>query len=237
MASADSLNVEAQFTEPRTEILGIRFVELFNYPIDRRAVAIVAPAICRRHEVLPIGVENERLVLAMADPGNVVAMDDVRAAARMQVVVVAAERSDLLAAIDRLLRADDELSDLTTALVEKNAPADTLDAGSMDSADREVPIVRFVNLLISQAIQDHASDIHIEPAEFDFRVRYRIDDVLHEMQRAPKSIQSGVFSRLKIISYIDIAERRNPQDGRMSVRHGGRKIDYRPDRIWQIDHP
>lgn len=67
----------------------------------------------------------------------------------------------------------------------------------MDSADREVPIVRFVNLLISQAIQDHASDIHIEPAEYDLRVRYRIDDVLHEMQRAPKSIQSGAISRLK----------------------------------------
>ena len=152
MASADSLNVEAQFTEPGTEILSIWFVELFNYPIDRRAVALVAPAICRRHEVLPIGVENERLVLAMADPGNVVAMDDVRAAARMQVEVVAAERSDLLDAIDRLLRADDELSNLTNALVEKNAPADTLDSGSMDSADREVPIVRFVNLLIRQAI-------------------------------------------------------------------------------------
>ena len=88
----------------------------------------------------------------MADPGNVVAMDDVRAAARMQVEVVAAERSDLLDAIDRLLRADDELSNLTTALVEKNAPADTLDSGSMDSADSEVPIVRFVNLLIRQAI-------------------------------------------------------------------------------------
>ena len=105
MAIADSLNVEAQFTTPRTEILGIPFVELFTYPIDRRAVSLVAPAICRRHEVLPIGIVNGRLVLAMADPGNVVAMDDVRAAARMQVEVVAAEHSDLLAAIDRLLRA------------------------------------------------------------------------------------------------------------------------------------
>lgn len=227
MVSADFLNVEAQFIMPPTEILDIPFVELFNYPIDRRAVSLVAPAICRLHEVLPIGVENDRLVLAMADPGNVVAMDDVRAAARMQVDVVAAERSDLLAAIDRLLRADDELSDLTTALVEKNAPADTLDSGTMDSADSEVPIVRFVNLLISQAIQDHASDIHIEPAEFELGVRYRIDGVLHEMQRAPKSIQSGVISRLKIMSDIDIAERRKPQDGRMSVRHGGRKIDLR----------
>jgi type IV pilus assembly protein PilB len=90
-----------------------------------------------------------------------------------------------------------------------------------------VPIVRFVNLLISQAIQDHASDIHIEPAEHDVHVRYRIDGVLHEMQRAPKNIQNGVISRLKIMSDIDIAERRKPQDGRMSVMHGGRKIDLR----------
>jgi len=87
--------------------------------------------------------------------------------------------------------------------------------------------VRLVNLLVSQAIQDHASDIHIEPAEHDVRVRYRIDGVLHEMQVAPKSIQSGVISRLKIMSDIDIAERRKPQDGRMSVTYGGRKIDLR----------
>ncbi len=87
--------------------------------------------------------------------------------------------------------------------------------------------MRFVNLLISQAIQDHASDIHIEPAENDVRVRYRIDGVLHEMQPAPKTIQNGVISRLKIMGEIDIAERRKPQDGRMSVSHGGRQIDLR----------
>ncbi len=84
-----------------------------------------------------------------------------------------------------------------------------------------------MNLLISQAIQDRASDIHIEPAEHDMGVRYRIDGVLHEMQRAPKNVQNGVISRLKIMSDIDIAERRRPQDGRMSVRHGGRQIDLR----------
>jgi type IV pilus assembly protein PilB len=87
--------------------------------------------------------------------------------------------------------------------------------------------VRFVNLLISQAIQDRASDIHIEPAEHDMGVRYRIDGVLHQMQRAPKNVQNGVISRLKIMSDIDIAERRRPQDGRMSIMHGGRKIDLR----------
>ena len=91
----------------------------------------------------------------------------------------------------------------------------------------DAPIVRFVNLLISQGIQDLASDIHIEPGEYDMGVRYRIDGVMHEMQRAPKNIQNGVISRLKIMADIDIAERRRPQDGRMSVSHGGRKIDLR----------
>lgn len=208
-------------------MVGIAFVELLDYPIDRAAISLISPATCRRHEVLPIGINNGRLILAMADPGNVVAIDDVRTSARMEVEPVGVERSDLLAAIDRFLRADDELSDLTTALVEKNASAESMDSGPMESSEDDAPIVRFVNLLISQAIADHASDIHIEPAEHDVRVRYRIDGVLHEMQTAPKSIQSGVISRLKIMSDIDIAERRKPQDGRMSVIHGGRKIDLR----------
>jgi len=211
----------------RATLAGIPYVELLDYPIDRTAISFVTAAICRRHEVLPIGINNGRLVLAMADPGNVIALDDVRASSKMQVSPVGVERIDLLAAIDRFLRADDELSDLTSALLEKNVPLESNDFGVSDSLEDDAPIVRFVNLLVSQAIQDHASDIHIEPDEYDVRVRYRIDGVLHEMQTAPKSIQSGVISRLKIMSEIDIAERRKPQDGRMSVRHGGRKIDLR----------
>lgn len=206
---------------------GLAFVQLFDYPIDRHAITLVSAAICRRHEVLPIGLENGRLILAMADPGNVVAIDDVRTSSRATVEAVGVERSDLLAAIDRYLRADDELSDLTSALVEKNSPIEMAEFGVTEPTDDDAPIVRLVNLLVNQAIQDHASDIHIEPAEHDVRVRYRIDGVLHEMQVAPKSIQSGVISRLKIMSDIDIAERRKPQDGRMSVIYGGRKIDLR----------
>ena len=211
----------------RATLAGLPYLELLNYPIDRSAIGLVTAAICRRHEVLPIAFNKGRLVLAMADPGNVVALDDVRESSRMQVEAVGVDRSDLLAAIDRLLRADDELSDLTTALLEKNVPQESSDFGLSETLEDDAPIVRFVNLLVSQAIQDHASDIHIEPDEHDVRVRYRIDGVLHEMQTAPKSIQSGVISRLKIMSEIDIAERRKPQDGRMSVRHGGRKIDLR----------
>jgi type IV pilus assembly protein PilB len=226
-SEAGGLLSEVRLAQALAEMAGIAFVELLNYPIDRAAVALVSPTICRRHEVLPIALSNGRIVLAMADPGNVIAIDDVRAISHLQVEAVGVERSDLLAAIDRLLRADDELSDLTTALIEKDAPAESDNFGITDSPEGDAPIVRFVNLLVSQAIQDHASDIHIEPAERDLRIRYRIDGVLHEMPVAPKSIQNGVISRLKIMSDIDIAERRKPQDGRMSVSYGGRKIDLR----------
>ncbi|GAA3895737.1 hypothetical protein GCM10022381_41560 [Leifsonia kafniensis] len=218
---------EAQFAKARAAQAGLAFVELLDYPVDRLAVALVPASVCQRHEILPITIEGGRIVLAMVDPGNVFAIDDVRAAAGMQVIPVVAERSDLLAAIGRFHRVDDELSNLTTTMQEESAAVEASTFGVADSIDDDAPIVRFVNLLVSQAIQDKASDIHIEPGEHELRVRYRIDGVLHEMRAAPKSIQNGVISRLKIMSDIDIAERRKPQDGRMSVSHGGRKIDLR----------
>jgi type IV pilus assembly protein PilB len=220
---------EVQFAKARAAQANLPFVELAEYPIDRLAVALVSVGLCRRHEVLPVLIDNNRLVLAMVDPGNVFAVDDVREASGMRVTQVVAERADLLAAISRYHRADGELSDLTSTLEEENAAivSDSASFGVSDAGDDDAPIVRFVNLLVSQAIQDLASDIHIEPGEHSLRVRYRIDGVLHDMQTAPKSIQNGVISRLKIMSDIDIAERRKPQDGRMTVRHAGRQIDLR----------
>src|SRR5690606_25566129 len=122
-------------------------------------------------------------------------------------------------------RADSELENLQDSLEEAEGEVDLADVGDVIADD--APIVRFLNLIITQAIQDRASDIHIEPAEKDLRIRYRIDGVLHEMQRASKSIQNGVGSRIRIVSAIDIAERRKPQDGRLSVNRQGRKIDLR----------
>jgi type IV pilus assembly protein PilB len=216
---------ESQVARARAIQRNLAFVELLEYPVDRAAVSMVSSAICRRHGVLPIGIEDGRIRLAMAEPGNVFAIDDVRAATHLVVEPVMAEQHDLTAAMDRYLRADDELSDLTTTLEEESTASDA--ALVTESSEDDAPIVRVVNLLVSQAIQDQASDIHIEPAEHELRVRYRIDGVLHEMQSAPKAIQNGVISRLKIMSDIDIAERRKPQDGRMSVVHGGRQIDLR----------
>jgi type IV pilus assembly protein PilB len=218
---------QSQLASARAAQAGLPYVELLEYPVDRVAVALVPAAMCRRHEVLPIGIAGDYLMVAMVDPGDVFALDDVRAASRMQARAVVAERSDLRAAIDRYLRADNEISDLTSALEEESGSKELALAEGGEAHEDDAPIVRFVNLLISQGIQDKASDIHIEPGEHDLGVRYRIDGVLHEMQAAPKAIQNGVISRLKIMSDIDIAERRKPQDGRMSVSHGGRKIDLR----------
>ncbi|WP_150307833.1 GspE/PulE family protein [Planctomonas psychrotolerans] len=224
---ADGHVSEAQLASARAARAGLPLVELVDYPVDRTAVALVPASMCRRYQVLPIAITDDRITLAMVDPGNVFALDDVRSAARMQVTPVVASQPDLLAALDRFHRADGELSDLTSAIEEEHEEQDASSGIGGADVDDDAPIVRFVNLLVSQAIQDRASDIHIEPAEKDVRVRYRIDGVLHEMQRAPKSIQNGVISRLKIMSDIDIAERRKPQDGRMSVSHGGRRIDLR----------
>ncbi len=217
---------ESQLVRALAHQVGMEFVDLVTYPVDRSAVALVPSALCRRHNALPISREGDVLKLAMPNPSDVVAVDDFRSASRLQIVPVIATHSDVSAAIDRYCRADTELDELQDELGELNDGSSEL-LGMTSSVEDSAPIVRFVNLLVSQAILDRASDIHIEPGEHDMVIRYRIDGVLHEMQKAPRSSAAGVVSRLKIMSDIDIAERRKPQDGRMSVNHQGRKIDLR----------
>ena len=218
------LITEGQLVRALASQVGMEFVELSNAAIDQAAVALVPAAVCRRHTVLPIGFEDGAIKIAMSNPGNVVAVDDIRTMSGRKVIPVVAAHDDVLAAIDRYCRSDAELETLQGSL-EDQSEIDVGDIG--DVIEDDAPIVRFVNLLITQAIQDRASDIHLEPSEKDLRIRYRIDGVLHEMQRASKGIQNGVISRLKIMADIDIAERRKPQDGRLSVTHQGRKIDLR----------
>ncbi|GAA2723732.1 GspE/PulE family protein [Cellulomonas aerilata] len=222
------LVTERQLVQALAVQVGMPFVDLDEYPVDRMAASLVPGSLCRRHVVLPVRIEDGYLVLATANPGNVVAVDDVRTHCGMAVRTVVATRDDLMRAIDRYCRVDGEMEDLSSAFEQQvpEQPADDL-ARIGEVADDEAPIVRFVNLLITQAITDRASDIHLEPTEHDLRVRYRIDGVLHETQRAPRAIVGGVISRVKIMADIDIAERRRPQDGRLSVTHQGRQVDLR----------
>ncbi len=215
---------EGQLVAALATQIGLKFVDLSDYPVDGSAVSRIPAPVSRRHNALAIGYDEGKLVVAMADPANVFAVDDIRSMTGMEVRAVVATKADVLAAINRYHRGDDEMDELTSAI-------DTLDDDDALSNVKEItedaPIVKFVNLLITQAIQDRASDIHIEPAEKDLRVRFRIDGVLHEVMRSPKSITSGVTSRLKIMADINIAERRIPQDGRLSVTANGKKIDLR----------
>jgi type IV pilus assembly protein PilB len=220
----EGILTEAQLVEALAFQIGLEFVDLAEVSVDGSAVALVSAAVCRRHTVLPIGHVDGRLLLAMADPGNVFALDDVRSLTGLEVRQVVATRDDLLAAIDRFCRSDADLDDLSSVLA---TPEEDEDLARLKEVVDEAPIVKYVNLLITQAIQDGASDIHIEPGEHDLRVRYRIDGVLHEVMRSPRSIQSGVISRLKIMADINIAERRIPQDGRLSVNAHGLKVDLR----------
>ena len=216
---------EGQLVAALAQQIGLTFVDLSDYPVDGSAVTRVSDVVCRRHTALPIGYDDGKLVVAMADPANVFALDDIRSMTGLEIKAVVATKPDVLAAINRYHRGDAELDDLTVAM-EVGKDVDD-DLSNIKEVVEDAPIVKFVNLLITQAIQDRASDIHIEPAERDLRVRFRIDGVLHEVMRSPKSITSGVTSRLKIMADINIAERRIPQDGRLSVNANGKKIDLR----------
>ena len=216
---------ERDLVKALADQIGMPFVDLANMTIDGRAATAVSESLTKRHTVLPIGYEDGKLVVAMADPANVFALDDVRTVTGMDVKAVVATREDILDGIRRTSSMSDEIEALGSDLAGDDDGLD--DLHGLTSVSEEAPIVKFVNLLITQAVNDGASDIHIEPTERDLRVRYRIDGVLHEVMRSPKAIQSGVISRLKIMAEVDIAERRVPQDGRISLSVQGKPIDLR----------
>lgn len=221
------LATETQIAEAIAAHTGYRFVDLGAAVLDPEVVATVSPTLCRRYHLIPIARGRRQLTVGMLDPSDLIALDDVATATDLNIrpVVVAADA--LAAAFSRLLRSDEELSDLSEQIGEIAAADGVGTTEILEEQVDDAPIVRFVNLLITQAINDRASDIHIEPGERQLTVRYRIDGVLHEMQKADRSIQDGVISRLKIMASIDIAERRKPQDGRLSVLHDGRQVDLR----------
>ena len=216
---------EAGLVSTLASQLGLEYVDIADYAVDSSATTLISDALARRYQALPIGWQDGRLVVAMADPSNVFAVDDIRTITGADVRMVVSTRASVLAAIDKYHRLDSDAESITAQASSSFEAED--DLTSVREVTEDAPIVKLVNLLITQAVQDRASDIHIEPSEHDLRIRYRIDGVLHEVMRPPKNIQSGIVSRLKIMADINIAERRVPQDGRISATIGGRAIDLR----------
>jgi type IV pilus assembly protein PilB len=185
----------------------------------------VSESLARRYQAIPVAFEDGRLLVAMADPSNVFAVDDIRAMTGSEVKPVVSTATQIIEAIDQLYRMDGDVDAVVQAAADEQA--EDTELGNISEVVEDAPIVKFVNMLITQATQDRASDIHVEPTEHDLRIRFRIDGVLHEVMRSPRSIQAGVISRLKVMADINIAERRIPQDGRISMKVQGRGIDLR----------
>jgi type IV pilus assembly protein PilB len=220
----DRVVTEQELTDALADVYGIGTVDLVGLPIDAAAAAKIPLSLVVRHRVLGIAMTENELVVALSDPGDVVALDDVRASVNLAVTPVVVARSELRKLIDRMQREDNDLVGVADSLREEN-----IDSGvnNLSGGADDAPIVRYVNSLIDQAIQNRASDLHIEPTEDDLRIRYRIDGVLHEVDTVPKAVQSALISRLKIMSNVDITERRVPQNGRITVQLGHKVVDLR----------
>ena len=213
---------------------GIPVINLGRVEVDPDILRLVRKEIVQKYQVFPVRKVGNTLTLALSDPTVVLAIDDVQFATGLHVIPVLAAESAIRAAIDHnyssgvedLKKLIDQESTGETSL-ELLDKASKVDIAELGREAEEAPTIRFVNLIIADAIRKRASDIHLEPYEKVFRVRYRIDGVLHDMMNPPKQMEPAILSRVKIMANLDIAERRLPQDGRLSVKFQNREIDLR----------
>src|SRR5262245_16764471 len=220
---------------------GIPSITLSNLDVDTETLRLVPAHIAKKYEVLPVRRIGGTLTLAMSDPTNVFALDDIAFMTNLQILPVVAPQAAIRKALDKtyeaLAQQTTSISDMMTEITgDTNSNVEVVDddqAGTnvdvfelKESAD-EAPVVKLVNMVLADAIRKGASDLHWEPYEKTFRIRFRLDGVLHEMLSPPKRLEPAIISRLKIMSNLDISERRLPQDGRIKLRYGAREIDFR----------
>ena len=223
---------EADLVRALAEQVGLEFVDLTDFPVDPTSTVLLPEALARRYRALPIGERDGKLLVAMSDPANVYALDDIRTITGRDVQPVVATANDVERAIQKF--AGDGLPG--GGARERRWPRRRrARRPDLEAALEDAPIVKLVNAIMTQAVGDRASDVHLEPQETNVRIRFRVDGVLHEpMRRGPKNIQGGLISRLKVMADLNIAEKRVPQDGRISMKVGGKQLDLRvatlPDR-------
>lgn len=214
---------EEQVGRTLAEQKGLEYVTLAGRALDREAATRLPERLLRLKRIMPIGYEDGSIVLAMADPLDIEAMDDVRVRTGMIVTPVVSTPSQILNAIEKYVTTTDAFQDVVEEGEERGEQLTEAEL----AASEDVPVVRLVNQLIREAVVDRASDIHLEPNERGLHVRYRVDGVLFDVMDLPKTARAGVTSRIKIMADMDIAERRRPQDGRMRITVEGNAVDMR----------
>jgi type IV pilus assembly protein PilB len=216
-----------QLSRATAERYGLDFVDLALFEVDMGAANLISAKSARRHQVLPVAfVDESTLLLAMADPTNLMALDDVQMATGLSCAVAVTPGHDIEGLISKLSTMQSTVAD---AIAENEADEEEAEpkTGPAEITDLRASAIKLVHSILGQAVSEGASDIHFEPEDGDMRIRFRVDGVLQESARVPKRMVAGVISRIKIMSELDIAEKRLPQDGRVAVKIEDRRIDLR----------
>jgi type IV pilus assembly protein PilB len=223
---------ETQLVQFLSRQYGVPSINVEEVEIAEEVIRLIPRTVAERHMLIPISKQGSSIIVAMSDPSNIFAMDDIKFLTGYNVEVVVASESSIKRAQDQYygIPEDTDFEELIgeAAIEFDRASDDDVDLAELQRSSEEAPVVRLVNLVLVDAIKRGASDIHMEPYEHEFRVRYRIDGVLHEIMKPPAKLKNAIVSRLKIMSELDIAERRLPQDGRIKLVLGREKeVDFR----------
>ncbi|HEU4739696.1 MAG TPA: ATPase, T2SS/T4P/T4SS family [Solirubrobacterales bacterium] len=216
-----------QFSRAVAERYGLDHIDLSAFQVDMAAANLITVNTARRYKALPVGYADKKtLIVAMADPTNVLAVDDIQIATALDCRVAVATEEDIEALLGRLNTLQ---SAVTEAVIEGEAEADEelAEVSDIEVSAEDAPVIKLVYSILGQAVGEGASDVHFESGEDDMRVRFRVDGVLREAAHVPKRMVNAVISRVKIMSDLNIAEKRVPQDGRVSVTVDDRRVDLR----------
>ena len=211
---------------------GVPSIELEAFEIDPEILKLVPERLARKHNVVPVNRAGSTLILATADPSDMFALDDIKFLTGYNIQAVVASEESIARFLEQAYEDDGELAEVMAGFDDSEIDVvhdeEQIDSDALKGQAEEAPVVKLVNLILTDAIRKQASDIHVEPYEKSFRVRYRIDGVLYEVMKPPTKLRNAILSRIKIMAELDIAERRLPQDGRIKLKMGrGREMDFR----------
>lgn len=220
-----------------SEGLGIPPINLTRYKIDPSLIKLIPKKVAKNYKIMPISKIGDTLTVAVSDPLNIFVIDDIKTLTGLKISPIITTEKDIREAISKYYEEDSHTAiekivdgmqeESEVKLLEESATEALASSTDLLKMTQEAPVVKITNLLLSEGINLRASDILIEPLEHDLRVRYRVDGILHEGRRPPKVLHSAIVSRLKVMSELDIAERRLPQDGRFKIKLHGREVDFR----------
>jgi len=223
---------ENELTDFVAKQYGVPSIDLDEFEIDQAVIQLIPEEVALKHTVIPVNRAGSTLILATSDPSNIFALDDIKFLTGYSIQAVVASEEAIKRGIekyyDQSLALEEVMGDFDDSDIDLVHEDDDFDVSEAAKASEDAPVVKLVNLVLTDAVKKMASDIHVEPYEKSFRVRYRIDGVLYEVMKPPMKLKNAITSRIKIMAEMDIAERRLPQDGRIKLKMGrGKEMDFR----------